>query len=70
MTPTQRLRLYEIADLLDRYEIDNGPMGSYSPFREEARELREIARHVNGSRREASDKESGDFRDGNFEAQR
>jgi len=43
MTPTNKLRLYEIADKLEKFSIDNGPMGEARPFMAEARELRAIA---------------------------
>ncbi len=64
MTQNHRLRLYEIADELDSHEIDNGPNGSYSPFRGIAKELRKIA----GQKPDSSySPHSGDFRDAPWE---
>lgn len=43
MTDSDALALHRLASRLERYEIDNGPMGSNRPFVEEAKRLREIA---------------------------
>ena len=41
------LRLYEIAQSLEDFTIDNGPMGEYTPFYDEACELRKLAKKLN-----------------------
>ena len=74
MSPADKLRLYEIADELDQFSIDNGPNGEDRPFQAEARELRAIARNESGNSeglvlRENSPyyPRSGDFRDAPWE---
>lgn len=43
MRTENRLRLHEIAQRLEAFTIDNGPMGESRPFRREADELHRIA---------------------------
>jgi hypothetical protein len=70
MNAQNALELHRIAQLLEEFEIDNGPNGCNAPFREEAKRLREIAceespekyaRHKYTPRDET--REQGDFRD-------
>jgi hypothetical protein len=44
MKTRNKLKLYEIADRLESFRIDNGPNGEDAPFESEADELRTIAR--------------------------
>jgi len=44
MTSSIKLRLYEMADELEEYSVDNGPMGEDYPFKAMAKELRKLAR--------------------------
>ena len=56
MNDRDALALHRLANRLERYEIDNGPMGSNRPFAEEARQLREIAdRNHNSNTQSARD---------------
>jgi len=43
MKESDILSLFKIAQSLDKYTIDNGPMGENTPFYKEADKLREIA---------------------------
>lgn len=43
MNDKDALTLHRLAARLEAYEIDNGPMGSNRPFRNEAKQLRDIA---------------------------
>lgn len=63
MTDSDALALHRLASRLERYEIDNGPMGSNRPFVEEAKRLREIADRNHNSNTSPS---SGDFRDADW----
>lgn len=49
MKSEDRLALYDIAERLERYVLDNGPMGETRPFADEARQLRRIAQNNNVS---------------------
>jgi hypothetical protein len=40
------LYLHQLAQRLENYTIDNGPMGESRPFAEEARKLRQFASEV------------------------
>ena len=62
MTDSDKLKLFTIAEVLEEYEIDNGPNGSSRPFINEARTLRKIA---NGTPQESEF--IGDFRDAPWE---
>ena len=44
MNSSVKLRLYEMADELEEYSVDNGPMGEDYPFKVMAKELRKLAK--------------------------
>ena len=61
MNDKDALTLHRLASRLEAYEIDNGPMGSYRPFRDEAKRLRDIA-----DRNSNTPSSTGDFRDADW----
>ena len=61
MNDRDALTLHRLAARLEAYEIDNGPMGSNRPFRDEAKQLRDIA-----DRNSNTPPSTGDFRDADW----
>jgi hypothetical protein len=66
------LYLFQLAQRLENFSIDNGPMGESRPFADDARKLREFANEVSlatidnpGPR---TPRPSGDFRDAPWES--
>lgn len=50
MDQNKILALYRIADRMERYTVDKGPMGESKPFKIYATELRKIASEENSSK--------------------